>query len=1181
MKKGILFLGLSLFLHEHALIAQQLLNFNNFATVTEVLPPSPSAGSLGKYGGTNVNLSSGSLKLEIPIYQYSSTNINIPISLSYNSSSIRVDEMAPVAGMGWALNAGGAITRTVYGMADELVPRMSPPDSFPQPTTNLVTFLDDITPNNFTRSLFDGQPDLFSFNFNGYSGRFVLDSSLAHPILLTYSGLKIESHLSTNMPSDWYFRITTPDGVQYCFGGDSSVERSYSVTMGTGVGRQFDYDAPNAFYLSEIIHPNRDTVWLSYNRGGYSYVASSSEVMLIKDARQVPNPCQYYQVTQPQPNPNPKTTNKIYLQTSLLSQITSSSGAKVTLKYTGRLDGADSLLSGVSIFQPGQSTPFKKFAFSYQYGKAPLYFNTYTDSNNVYRPFLTSVVESSPDSSLTKAYNLKYNNINGLPPRLSYAQDQYGYFNGKSNTTLIPTPQDLYWQQVLPGATANRNVDSNYCFMGLLTNIIYPTGGQDSIVYEPNYIYGPVTINPPDTTINLNASSTTRYQGPVVTDTITVQFTQQVLLNESCTYSGDPSTVDSLHDKGYAEFQDLTMTGDAYAFSITMPTGGSASQVVWLYPGRTYVMTIQSSGISMSANFNWEYMPGTAQTVNENQVAGGNRVKRIISNGLIGNTNIKRYYYGRLSTLSQSSGVAMVTPQFNWVQKMMVPCNSGTSLNNNGNEGKSTVECDYSEYDFLTMYSNTQDNLFLFSGSPITYGAVTESFGENFDNGGIEHDFTTVPDAAGANFLGNPIPSAPLTSNSWQNGQEYHQYVFKSLADGGTQPIKEIFTDYHDDAREDSAVQSYLVNIEFQHPCVTIPPDANEMAPYDLVMYSYLRKWIYVDTVRTLTYSANGLSYLADTVVTTYGNPAHALPTQITSSESSSTPKLINYSYPYDLTLTGTPETARQALISNYIISPVLQQVETRGGDTMEVGRTDYAVFPNNLVLPQIQNLRIMNNALEPRIQVYSYNNSGKVLEQSKASDAHESYLWDYMSMYPIAKVSNGKQTDIAYTSFEADGSGNWTIPDTTRIRLAAMTGNISYRLTGSNAISKSSLTSSTTYIVGYWQDSSTNTVTVNGASATPKITIGGWTYYEATVTGTTTVTVGGTGLIDELKLYPKGSLMATYTYAPLIGLTSQCDPSGKITYYTYDGLGRLKLIKDQYGNIVKRYDYQYQTTNQ
>lgn len=52
---------------------------------------------------------------------------------------------------------------------------------------------------------------------------------------------------------------------------------------------------------------------------------------------------------------------------------------------------------------------------------------------------------------------------------------------------------------------------------------------------------------------------------------------------------------------------------------------------------------------------------------------------------------------------------------------------------------------------------------------------------------------------------------------------------------------------------------------------------------------------------------------------------------------------------------------------------------------------------------------------------------------------------------------------------------------------------------------------------------------------------------------------------------------MTTYTYSPLIGITSQCDTGNKITYYEYDGFGRLKDIKNQDGNIIKVYNYYYQ----
>jgi YD repeat-containing protein len=57
----------------------------------------------------------------------------------------------------------------------------------------------------------------------------------------------------------------------------------------------------------------------------------------------------------------------------------------------------------------------------------------------------------------------------------------------------------------------------------------------------------------------------------------------------------------------------------------------------------------------------------------------------------------------------------------------------------------------------------------------------------------------------------------------------------------------------------------------------------------------------------------------------------------------------------------------------------------------------------------------------------------------------------------------------------------------------------------------------------------------------------------------------------------PANALVTTYTYAPLIGITSQTDPNGRTTYYEYDAFNRLKRIKDHDGNTVKVMDYQYQ----
>jgi YD repeat-containing protein len=51
---------------------------------------------------------------------------------------------------------------------------------------------------------------------------------------------------------------------------------------------------------------------------------------------------------------------------------------------------------------------------------------------------------------------------------------------------------------------------------------------------------------------------------------------------------------------------------------------------------------------------------------------------------------------------------------------------------------------------------------------------------------------------------------------------------------------------------------------------------------------------------------------------------------------------------------------------------------------------------------------------------------------------------------------------------------------------------------------------------------------------------------------------------------------VTTFTYKPLVGLTSSTDAKGMTTYYEYDAFQRLRNIKDQNGNILKQTDYHY-----
>ncbi len=53
-------------------------------------------------------------------------------------------------------------------------------------------------------------------------------------------------------------------------------------------------------------------------------------------------------------------------------------------------------------------------------------------------------------------------------------------------------------------------------------------------------------------------------------------------------------------------------------------------------------------------------------------------------------------------------------------------------------------------------------------------------------------------------------------------------------------------------------------------------------------------------------------------------------------------------------------------------------------------------------------------------------------------------------------------------------------------------------------------------------------------------------------------------------------AFIITYTYAPLIGITSETDANGRIIFYQYDNFNRLVLIRDEDYNILKKICYNY-----
>ena len=75
----------------------------------KIVPPSPDAAALGKYGEIPVDKSTGIPDISVPLYEIKTPRFNLPISLSYHASGIKVDEISSWVGCGWVVNAGGVI----------------------------------------------------------------------------------------------------------------------------------------------------------------------------------------------------------------------------------------------------------------------------------------------------------------------------------------------------------------------------------------------------------------------------------------------------------------------------------------------------------------------------------------------------------------------------------------------------------------------------------------------------------------------------------------------------------------------------------------------------------------------------------------------------------------------------------------------------------------------------------------------------------------------------------------------------------------------------------------------------------------------------------------------------------------------------------------------------------------
>jgi YD repeat-containing protein len=274
-----------------------------------IIPPSPTVSALMKFEEVPVSNYTGVPDISIPIYSTKlvESKLNFNLALSYHTASTKVEEIASNIGLGWSLTGVGTISRTVRDMPDEYlvsgskfgiyrVNTLSNNDyykalnvirTFNQDWETLRSFMFDSN----VHGIYDLQHDLWQYNFMGHSGRFYIEkqaNGLLEVKMLENSTLKIINHynpVNANTSVQTHYTptgFTVYDDLGYKYVFDIVEETSVSDFsdsfdyIGVNTNSLDTYSYKSAFHLSKIFDLNGNEILLaSYSNGGTEQNVSS------------------------------------------------------------------------------------------------------------------------------------------------------------------------------------------------------------------------------------------------------------------------------------------------------------------------------------------------------------------------------------------------------------------------------------------------------------------------------------------------------------------------------------------------------------------------------------------------------------------------------------------------------------------------------------------------------------------------------------------------------------------------------------------------------------------------------------------------------------------------------------------------------------------------------------------
>lgn len=498
-------------------------------------------------GEIPVDMYTGTPSISIPIGTISSLDVAQPVGLSYNANASQPSWF----GQGWNLQAGGSITREVRGLPDDFgtADPQSPARKGWLSTFGSNTVAYDVlvfnpgldtagtsygtsTPSltgeaknydklaNIYKDEVDTEPDVFSYNVAGISGKFVFNNSasftgdLSQTIsTIPYRDIKIEPTLGTTSKKIESFKITTNDGYTYTFGlvctASKKIIKDGAWTdvhiLTTDYKLYANVVAYNVeWMLTEMKSPAGNTLTYTYTTDNLQPTPDEqvAVAMFREDDAFVAGSLEYMNrnIYKVQVSRN----RKIPLA------ITGSTGSKLEFNY----NTTDQVLESITLSDSRKgSSPSTSFVKKYSFSYIPVWYKQVSEAYTGYlyhRMYLRTFSEES-GCSKTLPYTLSYNisntneNLTGVWSVVAAMITEQDWHNNVVNSNETNYPQlFVYPSEPMKNRFRDQNIagyGGTYYYLagvdkgayaskaGCLFSIQYPAGGMTAFFFEPNRYY--------------------------------------------------------------------------------------------------------------------------------------------------------------------------------------------------------------------------------------------------------------------------------------------------------------------------------------------------------------------------------------------------------------------------------------------------------------------------------------------------------------------------------------------------------------------------------------------------------------------------------------------------------------------------------------------------------------------